>query len=92
MYKGEIQLSEEQLKSFLKTGESLKINGKQLYAEKPTLIAHLPRHTINWTNDVRTLIYVSCGFDVLARDLDGLLTSNAGWKLDSATGYVFSGK
>lgn len=30
MYKGEIQLSEEQLKSFLKTGESLKINGKQL--------------------------------------------------------------
>ena len=65
-----------------------KINGKQLYAEKPTLIAHLPRHTINWTNDVRTLIYVSCGFDALARDLDGLLTSNAGWKLDSATGYV----
>jgi tRNA/tmRNA/rRNA uracil-C5-methylase (TrmA/RlmC/RlmD family) len=65
-----------------------KINGNQLYAEKPTLIAHLPRHTINWTNDVRTLIYVSCGFDALARDLDGLLTSNAGWKLDSATGYV----
>jgi tRNA/tmRNA/rRNA uracil-C5-methylase (TrmA/RlmC/RlmD family) len=65
-----------------------KINGKQLYTEKPTLIAHLPRHTINWTNDVRTLIYVSCGFDALARDLDGLLTSNAGWKLDSATGYV----
>ena len=65
-----------------------KINGKQLYAEKPTLIAHLPRHTINWTNDVRTLIYVSCGFDALARDLDGLLTSNAGWKLESATGYV----
>jgi tRNA/tmRNA/rRNA uracil-C5-methylase (TrmA/RlmC/RlmD family) len=65
-----------------------KINGKQLYVEKPTLIAHLPRHTINWTNDVRTLIYVSCGFDALARDLDGLLTSNAGWKIDSATGYV----
>jgi len=34
------------------------------------------------------LIYVSCGFDALARDSDGLLTSNAGWKLESATGYV----
>ena len=67
---------------------SKKHNPNQMYAEKPTLISHLPRHTINWTNDVRTLIYVSCGFDALARDLDTLFTSNAGWKLESATGYV----
>ena len=60
----------------------------QPYAESPNLLSHLPRHTVNWTNDVRTLIYVSCGFDALARDLDGILTSNGGWKLESATGYV----
>ena len=67
---------------------SQKINAKQMYAEKPTLISHLPKHTINWTNDVRTMVYVSCGFDALARDLDVLLSSNGGWKLESATGYV----
>ena len=67
---------------------SQKINTKQMYAEKPTLISHLPKHTINWTNDVRTVVYVSCGFDALARDLDVLLSSNGGWKLESATGYV----
>jgi hypothetical protein len=67
---------------------SRKYNPNQMYAEGPTLISHLPRHTVNWTNDVRTLIYVSCGFDALARDLDALLSSNAGWKLESATGYV----
>ena len=39
-------------------------------------------------NDVNTLIYVSCGFDALARDCDRLLKGNAGWKLESATGYV----
>ena len=63
-------------------------NPNQMYTETPTLISHLPRHSVNWTNDVRTLIYVSCGFDALARDLDTLLTSSAGWKLESATGYV----
>ncbi|KAL9180248.1 hypothetical protein ACHAXT_008218 [Thalassiosira profunda] len=63
-------------------------NKNQPYAEKPNMLSHLPRHTVNWTNDARTLIYVSCGFDALARDLDGLLTSGAGWKLESATGYV----
>ena len=67
---------------------SQRINPNQMYAEESTLISHLPRHTVNWTNDVRSLIYVSCGFDALARDLDALLTSNAGWKLESATGYV----
>jgi hypothetical protein len=67
---------------------SMKVNPNQLYTESPTMLSHLPRHVVNWTNDVRTLIYVSCGFDALARDLDKLLTSNAGWKLVSSTGYV----
>ena len=66
----------------------LPYNPNQLYAEKPNALSHIPRHTINWVNDVRTLIYVSCGFDALARDCDQLLSSNAGWKLESATGYV----
>jgi len=47
-----------------------------------------PSHTTNWVNDVTTLIYVSCGFDALARDTDAILSANAGWKLVSATGYV----
>lgn len=63
-------------------------NPNQLYAEKANGLSHMPRHAINWTNDVKTLIYVSCGFDALARDCDQLLSSNAGWKLESATGYV----
>jgi len=48
-------------------------SSKQPYAEKSNMLSHLPRHTINWVNDARTLIYVSCGFDALARDLDQLL-------------------
>ncbi len=67
---------------------STKVNPNQLYTESPVMLSHIPRHVVNWTNDARTLIYVSCGFDALARDLDKLLTSNAGWKLVSATGYV----
>jgi tRNA/tmRNA/rRNA uracil-C5-methylase (TrmA/RlmC/RlmD family) len=63
-------------------------NANQPYVESPTMLSHLARHTINWTNDVRTLIYVSCGFDALARDCDQILSSSAGWKLESATGYV----
>ena len=63
-------------------------NKNQPYAENPGTISHLARHAVNWTNDVRTLIYVSCGFDALARDLDQMLASSAGWKLESATGYV----
>ena len=47
-----------------------------------------PSHTTNWVNDVTALIYVSCGFDALARDTDAILAANAGWKLVSATGYV----
>lgn len=63
------------------------INPNQDYAEDATYLS-APRHVINWTNDVRKLIYVSCGFDALARDCDRLLTANGGWKLESATGYV----
>jgi len=63
-------------------------NPNQLYAENPTLLTHLPRHTVNWTNDARSLIYVSCGFDALARDCDKLVGSPALWKLESATGYI----
>jgi hypothetical protein len=36
----------------------------------------------------RTLIYVSCGFDALSRDLDAILTANAGWKVEVAEGYL----
>ena len=67
---------------------STRVNPNQLYTESPAMLSHIPRHVVNWTNDARTLVYVSCGFDALARDLDKLLTSNAGWKLVSATGYV----
>ena len=63
-------------------------NPNQMYAEKPNALSHMPRHAVNWVNDVQTLIYVSCGFDALARDCDQLLSSSAGWKLESATGYV----
>lgn len=48
----------------------------------------IPEEKINWVNDVDILIYVSCGFDALARDTEELLTSNAGWMLYSASGYV----
>jgi len=62
-------------------------NPNQDYTEDPTYLT-APRHTINWTNDVRKLIYVSCGFDALARDSDRLMSGGGGWKLESATGYV----
>mmetsp|Transcript_18153 Transcript_18153/g.51959 ORF Transcript_18153/g.51959 Transcript_18153/m.51959 type:complete len:637 (-) Transcript_18153:66-1976(-) len=63
-------------------------NPNQDYTEDPTYLT-APRHTINWANDVRKLIYVSCGFDALARDSDRLLSSGGGgWKLEGATGYV----
>lgn len=62
-------------------------NPNQDYTEDPMLLQG-PRHSINWANDANTLIYVSCGFDALARDCDRLLKGNAGWRLDSATGYI----
>ncbi len=62
-------------------------NPNQEYTEDPMFLSG-PRHSINWTNDAHTLIYVSCGFDALASNCDKLLKGNAGWRLDSATGYV----
>lgn len=59
----------------------------QPYVESASLLS-IPNEKVNWTNDVNTLIYVSCGFDALARDAERLLTSRAGWQLESATGYV----
>lgn len=53
-----------------------------------TALINLPDDKVCWTNDVQTLIYVSCGFDALARDTERLLSSQGGWKLESATGYV----
>jgi tRNA/tmRNA/rRNA uracil-C5-methylase (TrmA/RlmC/RlmD family) len=62
-------------------------NKKQDPVESPNLLA-IPDELVNWTNDANTLIYVSCGFDALARDCETLLSSRAGWNLESATGYV----
>jgi len=62
-------------------------NPKQPNVESPNMLA-IDDYLVNWTNDVQTLIYVSCGFDALARDCERLLSSQGGWKLDSATGYV----
>jgi tRNA/tmRNA/rRNA uracil-C5-methylase (TrmA/RlmC/RlmD family) len=63
-------------------------NPDQPYVESATLLT-IPDEEVNWTNDVQTLIYVSCGFDGLARDCDALLSSKeGGWVLQSATGYI----
>lgn len=59
----------------------------QPYVDSASLLS-IPDDKIHWTNDVRTLIYVSCGFEALARDAERLLTSRAGWKIQSATGYI----
>uniref|UniRef100_A0A7S2RYH2 Uncharacterized protein n=1 Tax=Eucampia antarctica TaxID=49252 RepID=A0A7S2RYH2_9STRA len=62
-------------------------NPNQDYVEDPVLLQG-PNHAIHWTNDVQIIIYVSCGFDALARDCDKLLTASAGWELESSTGYI----
>jgi len=62
-------------------------NPNQDYTEDPVLLQG-PRYKSNFVNDAHTLIYVSCGFDAFARDCDRLLKGNAGWRLQSATGYV----
>ncbi|GKY97459.1 hypothetical protein MPSEU_000704300 [Mayamaea pseudoterrestris] len=63
-------------------------NRAQPYVESSSALVMIPEERINWVNDVDTLIYVSCGFDALARDTEELVTSNAGWKIESSTGYV----
>ena len=62
-------------------------NPKQPCVESSDMLT-VPDHLVNWVNDVQTLIYVSCGFDALARDCEKLLSSGGGWKLESATGYI----
>jgi len=62
-------------------------NPKQPGVESPNMLT-IPDYLVNWTNDVETLIYVSCGFDALARDTEKLLSSGGGWRLESATGYI----
>ena len=58
-------------------------------------IDHLPPKygqrpkSINPVNNINTLIYVSCGFDVLDRDTYRLLSLGGGWKLrGTVMGYV----
>lgn len=75
-------LSEEVLEELCKP-----FNPDQEYVESISLLS-IPDEMVNWTNDVQTLIYVSCGFDALARDAERLLTGQGGWKLESATGYI----
>jgi tRNA/tmRNA/rRNA uracil-C5-methylase (TrmA/RlmC/RlmD family) len=60
-------------------------NPEQPYIEETTFLT-MSDDQVNWTNDVQTIIYVSCGFDALARDADRLLSR--GWMLEKATGYV----
>jgi len=62
-------------------------NSDQPYVESTTVLT-MPDEKVNWVNDVQTLIYVSCGFDALARDAERLLSSGGGWILESATGYI----
>lgn len=63
------------------------VNFDQSYTESISQLA-ISDETASWANDARTLIYVSCGFSALASDVERLLTSNGGWMLESATGYV----
>jgi len=64
------------------------IEPNQLYVESATFLT-MPDERVNWVNDVKMLIYVSCGFDALASDCDRLLSSRgAKWKLQSTTGYL----
>eukprot|EP00535_Pseudo-nitzschia_heimii_P006320 CAMPEP_0197189912 /NCGR_PEP_ID=MMETSP1423-20130617/20637_1 /TAXON_ID=476441 /ORGANISM="Pseudo-nitzschia heimii, Strain UNC1101" /LENGTH=609 /DNA_ID=CAMNT_0042642169 /DNA_START=36 /DNA_END=1862 /DNA_ORIENTATION=+ len=53
-------------------------NPNQPCVESPDMLT-VPEYLVNWTNDVQKLIYVSCGFDALARDCDKLLSSGGGW-------------
>ena len=56
-------------------------NPKQPFVESFEYLYESTWNT-NFANDVKTLIYVSCGFDALARDCDKLLSGNAGWTLE----------
>ena len=62
-------------------------NPKQPCVESASILT-IPDTAVNWVNDVKTLLYVSCGFEALSRDLEQLLSSQGGWKLESATGFI----
>mmetsp|Transcript_18351 Transcript_18351/g.25887 ORF Transcript_18351/g.25887 Transcript_18351/m.25887 type:complete len:588 (+) Transcript_18351:91-1854(+) len=63
------------------------VNSYQNFAEDKAMLM-IPDHKVNWVNNIDTVIYVSCGFEALARDAEKMLSSQAGWMLESATGYV----
>lgn len=63
------------------------VNPHQEYVEHDSQL-FMEEEKVNWTNDLKTIVYVSCGFEALARDAELLLRSRAGWKLKSATGYL----
>lgn len=68
------------------------INPNQPYATSSEMLSMTPyfydhEDRINWVNDVKLLVYVSCGFEALARDAEQLLNSEH-WILESATGYI----
>jgi 23S rRNA (uracil1939-C5)-methyltransferase len=75
-------LEEEVLEELCKS-----FNQNQPLVESSTVLT-IRDEMVNWTNDIQTLIYVSCGFDALVSDCERLLTSRGGWTLESATGYV----
>ena len=66
---------------------SINYNPNQDYTEDPMFLEGPRHYSINWANDVHTLIYASCGVDALARGCERLLKENAGQRLYSATGY-----
>lgn len=63
------------------------VNPNQPQVESPKVLT-MADSLVNWTNDVQTLVYVSCGFDALVSDCDALLSSQGGWTLRQATGYL----
>lgn len=75
-------LEEEVLEELSKS-----FNQNQPFVESSTVLT-IPDDMVNWTNDVETLVYVSCGFDALVSDCERLLSSRGGWALESATGYL----
>eukprot|EP01035_Chromulina_nebulosa_P021474 gene21474-27813_t len=47
----------------------------------------LDKHSTNFAAELKRLVYVSCGFDALERDLRKVIKSGL-WKIRSAEGYV----
>ena len=47
-----------------------------------------PRSKSTLMGEVKTVCYVSCGFQALTRDLERLFLGRGGWKIQEATGYM----